>query len=64
MGNNSNSQDNICKIMENNKCEENENQFCVKFKRPTSNTTNDLQVATTGDSSLENAEVNVSWKYS
>lgn len=43
--------------------EENENQF-YKFKCPTSKTTNDFQEATTGDSKLENAEVNVSWKYS
>lgn len=44
--------------------EENENQF-YKFKCPTSSkTTNDFQEATTGDSKLENAEVNVSWKYS
>ena len=34
-----------------------------KFKCPTSKTTNDFQKATTSDSDLENAEVNVYWKY-
>lgn len=35
-----------------------------KFKCPTSKTTSDFQEATIVDSNLENAEVNVSWKYS
>lgn len=34
------------------------------FKCPTSKTTSDFKKPLTGDSNLENAEVNVSWKYS
>lgn len=35
-----------------------------KFKCPITKTPNNFQEATAGDSNLENAEVNVSWKYS
>lgn len=67
MGNISNSEVNICKnaIDGNNESEGGKWKpvLCL-VSSSVLHQTSDFQEGTTGDSNLENAEVNVSWKYS